>query len=155
MRLILLFFSIATFIFSCKKEATLNINCSTKTNSIDNVRQLMPGSYNWNYTIVRMMGNPTFTETPLTTGLNYKYTFYRNGTVDYYENNILKSNDNYVIDYEFKVTTYTLDSATIVIIKDKQTGQRKEFFRPWLCNDSARFYNPYNSIDRRRYFIRN
>ncbi|MEJ7822211.1 MAG: hypothetical protein WKF85_07815 [Chitinophagaceae bacterium] len=155
MRLILLFFFIVIFIFSCKKEPALNINCSTKTNSIDNVRQLMPGSYNWSYTIVRMMGNPTFTETPLTTGLNYKYTFYRNGTVDYYENNILKSNDNYVIDYEFKVTTYHLDSATIVIIKDKQTGQRKEFFRPWLCNDSARFYNPYNSIDRQRYFRRN
>ena len=101
------------------------------------------------------MGNPSFTETPTTTGVNYKYVFNKNATVDYFENNTLKSSDNYVIDYEFKVTTYPLDSATIVIIKDKQTGQRKDFFRPWLCNDSARFYNPYNSIDIQRYFKRN
>ena len=155
MRHIFLLLSIITFIFGCKKETSLNFSCSTKTNSIENVRHLLPGSYNWTYTIVRMMGNPTFTETPSSTGLNYRYIFYKNGTVDYYENNILKSNDNYVIDYEFKVSTYPLDSATIVIIKDKQTGQRKDFFRPWLCNDSARFYNPYNSIDYQRYFTRN
>ena len=155
MRLLFLLLIFLTFTLSCKKETIPNINCSTKTNDIENVKLLLYGSYNWVYTTVSMMGNPTFTETPTTTGLNYKYVFNKNATVDYYENNVLKSSDNYVIDYEFKVTTYPLDSATVVIIKDKQTGQRKEFFRPWLCNDSARFYNPYNSIDIQRYFKRN
>lgn len=155
MRLDFIFFILLTFAFSCKKEATPDINCATKTNDIEYVRLLLNGTYNWTYTIVRMMGNPTFTETPTTTGVNYKYIFNGNGTVDYYENNALKSSDNYVIDYEFKVTAYPSDSATIIIIKDKQTGQRKEFFRPWLCTDSALFYNPYNSIDRQRYFKRN
>ena len=155
MKFIFLSFLLLTFTFSCKKETIPNINCATKTNDIENVRQLLSGTYNWAYTTVRMRGNPTFTETPNTMSLNYKYIFNKNGTVDYYENNALKSTDNYVIDYEFKVTTYPSDSATIVIIKDKQTGQRKEFFRPWLCNDSARFYNPYNSIDSQRYFKRN
>ena len=154
MRLILLLFILLVFTLSCKKEIIPNINCSTKTNDIENVRLLLRGTYNWAYTIVRMMGNPTITETPTTTGLTYKYIFNKNGTVDYYENNILKSSDNYIIDYEFKVTTYPSDSATIVIIKDKATGQRKDFFRPWLCNDSSRFYNLYNSIDRQRYFKR-
>jgi hypothetical protein len=144
-----------TFTFSCKKEAIPNINCSSKSNDIENVRLLLNGSYNWSHTIVRMIGNPTFTETPTTTGLNYEYVFKKNGSVDYFENNVLKSSDDYVIDYEFKVTTYPSDSATIIIIKDKQTGQKKEFFQAWLCSDSARFYNPYNSIDRQRYFKRN
>lgn len=155
MKPIVLFFTLVIFTFSCKKETIPNIDCSTKTNSIENAKLLLTGTYNWTYTTVRMMGNPTFTETPATTGLNYKYIFNKNGTVYYYENEVLKSTDNYVIDYEFTVTTYPSDSATIVIIKDKQTGQRKEFFRPWLCNDSARFYNPYNSIDKQRYFKRN
>ena len=155
MRPVFLLFMLVTFTFSCKKETIPNINCSSKTNSIENAKLLLAGTYTWAYTIVRMMGTPTFTETPSTTGLNYKYFFNKNGTVDFYEGNVLKSTDNYFIDYEFKVTTYPSDSATIVIIIDKQTGLRKEFFRPWLCNDSARFYNPYNSIDRQRYFKRN
>lgn len=151
----LLFFILVVFTFSCKKETIPSIECSKKTNTIENVKLLLVGTYNWVYTTVHMLGNPTFTETPATTGLNYKYIFKKDGTVDYYENGDLKSTDIYIIDYEFKVTTYPSDSATIVIIKDKQTGQRKEFFRPWLCNDSARFYNPYNSIDNQRYFKRN
>ena len=155
MRLILSLIILVTLIPSCKKDTIPTVNCSTKTNNIEDVRLLIKGTYNWAYTTVRMMGNPTFTETPTSMGLNYSYTFNKNGTVDYFENNSLKSTDNYVIDYEFKVTTFPSDSATIVIIKDKVTGQRKEFFRPWLCNDSARFYNPYNSIDRQRYFKRN
>jgi len=155
MRYICLLAIVIAFTFSCKKEIAIDVICSAKTNDIEKVSSLLPGTYTWTYTIVRMMGNPTFTETPSNTGLLYKYVFNKKGTVDYYESDILKLSDNYVIDYEFKVTTYPSDSATIVIIKDKQTGQRKEFFRPWLCNDSARFYNPYNSIDRQRYFKRN
>jgi hypothetical protein len=155
MKSIFLFFALVILTSSCKKETIPDIDCSTKTNSIEKVKMLLPGRYTWAYTTVHMMGSPNFTETPTTTGLNYKYIFNRNGTVDYYENQVLKSTDNYIIDYEFKVTTYSSDSATIVIIKDKQTGQRKEFFRPWLCNDSVRFYNPYNSIERQRYFKRN
>lgn len=132
-----------------------DIGCSAKTNDINKVRKLMPGSYKWAYTTIRMMGNPTVTETPTSAALNYKYIFYKNGDVDYFENDTFKSRDIYVIDYEFKVTAYPSDSATIVVIKDKLTGQRKSFFRPWLCNDSARFYNPHNSIDFQSYFSRN
>ena len=154
MRLIIFLYILLILTFSCKKEEIRNINCSSKTNDIENVRLLLTGTYNWAYTTVRMMGNPTFIETSATSGLDYKYVFHKNGTVDYYENNVLKSSDNYTIDYEFKVTSYPSDSATIIIIKDKQTRQRKEFFQPWLCDDSARFHNPYNTIDSQRYFKR-
>lgn len=155
MRKLFLFLFLTDVLFSCKKDNLLSVDCSAKTNDIGKVNKLLSGTYEWAYTTVRMMGNPTYIETPSTTGLNYKYVFNRNGTVAYYENNTLKATDQYFIDYEFKVTSFPSDSATIVIIKDKQTGQRKEFFRPWLCSDSARFYNPYNSIDRQRYFKRN
>jgi len=131
------------------------INCSAKTNDIEDVRQLIGGTYNWVYSRVWYMGSLPFIETPASTGKNYKYVFSNSGTVDYYENNTLNSSDNYVIDYEFKVSNYPSDSATMVIIKDKQTGQRKEYFRAWLCNDSARFFNPYSSFDIQRYFKRN
>ena len=143
------------FLFGCKKDILPVIDCFAKTNDIIKVRKLMPGSYKWTYSIVNIMGSPTSIETPTSSGLNYKYIFYKDGTVDYYENDTLKTNDNYIVDYELKVTTYPLDSATVIIIKDKNTGQRKNFFRPWLCNDSARFYNPYNSIDVQRNFSRN
>ena len=153
MRLIFLLLILLAVTFSCKKE--ISINCSAKTNNIEDIKQLISGTYTWAYSTVWIMGNPPFTETPASTGRSYKYVFNKNGTVNYYEDNALKSNDYYVIDYEFKVSAFPSDSATIVIIKDNQTGQRKEFFRPWLCNDSARFYNPYSSFDVQRYFKRN
>ncbi len=55
-------------------------------------------------------------ETPPGTGVKYKYVFKSNGQVEYYENDTLKWNNKYIIDYEVKVTTYPLDSATIIII---------------------------------------
>ena len=138
----------------CKKDSTLNVACSAKTNDIDKVRILLPGTYVWTHSRVWIMGNNPSIETPLTTGMRYTYVFDRKGFVRYFENEVLKSHDKYVIDYEFKVSAYPSDSATIVIIQDKQNGQRKEFFRPWLCKDSARFFNPYSSFDIQRYFVR-
>ena len=122
---------------------------------MEEVHQLMQGTYTWAYTRVYYQGTAPFFETPSSTGKNYKYYFDGNGNVNYYENSQLTSNDIYEIDYEFKLTTFPSDSNTIIIIKDRQTGIRKSFFRPWLCNDSARFYNPYSSIDYQRYFKRN
>lgn len=149
------FFIMFSILFaSCKKDTILNISCSEKSNSIEIARKLLPGSYFWAYTIVTYQGG-TSIETPISTGKNYKYIFDKTGMVYYYENEVLKSTDTYNIDYEFRVTTFPSDSATIVIINDRQNGQRKDFFRPYLCNDSALFYNPHSSIDYKRYFKRN
>ncbi|MCC6289920.1 MAG: hypothetical protein IT249_18740 [Chitinophagaceae bacterium] len=148
------FFWCVLLVVACKKERNDN-SCSEKTNSIDIVKRILPASYSWDYSIVTYPGSNSFIETPASTGMNYKYVFNKNGTVSYYENQVLKTIDTYNIDYEFKISTYPADSSTVVSIIDKQTGQRKEFFRPYLCNDSALFYNPYNSIDTKRYFKRN
>lgn len=140
---------------ACKKDIIPNVSCIEKSNSMEIVRKLLPGSYSWTYSIVTYLGSGSFIETPLNTGINYKYVFNKNGFLYYYENDILKSTDVYNINYEFKVTTYPTDSSTIVIINNNQTGLRKSFFRVFLCNDSALFYNPYNSVDSKRHFKRN
>jgi hypothetical protein len=145
---------VITSILSCKKDKVPDVPCTSKLNSIDIVKQLLPATYFWSYTVISFQGGGS-TETPASTGLIYKYIFYKHGKVAFYENAVLKSIDKYVVDYEFKVTTFPSDSATIIIINDNQTGQRKEFFRPYLCNDSSLFYNPYSSIDSRSYFKRN
>lgn len=139
---------------ACKKDILPNVSCTQKSNSIEIARKLLPGSYSWSYTVITYQGGGSI-ETPSNTGLTYKYVFEKNGTVNYYENDTLKSTDIYTIDYEFKVTTYPSDSSTIIIIQDKMNGQRKDFFRPYLCNDSALFYNPHSSVDYKRYFKRN
>lgn len=148
-----IFFSVFC-LASCKKEKEPVVNCNEKTNTLESVRRLIVGNYQWAYTKVTNQTG-SFEETPANTGLNYRYEFKKDGKVDYYENSNLKSTNLYTIDYEFKVTTFPSDSATVIIINDTQSGQRKEFFRAYLCNDSALFYNPYNSIDYRRFFSRN
>ncbi len=144
---------IILIVVSCSKDDLPKIDCAAKTNRIEDIKKLMVGSYDWTYTKVNYQSGSAI-ETPLSTGLRYKYVFKANGQVDYFQNDTLQWSDDYLIDYEFKVTTYAPDSSTVIIINDKQTGQREEFFRPYLCNDSAKFYNPYNSVDFQRYFKR-
>jgi hypothetical protein len=148
------FLVIVFLISSCSKDELPTIACSTKTNQINDVKRLITGTYDWVYTKVTYQIGGTI-ETPSSTGLRYKYAFKSNGQVEYFENVTLKWSNKYVVDYEFKVTNYPSDSAAVIIINDKTTGQRQEFFRPYLCNDSAIFYNPYSSIDSQRYFKRN
>ena len=139
---------------ACSKADIPAINCNTKTNRLADVKRLLPGTYEWAYTnIIYQVGSHV--ETPLNTGTRYRYIFKPGGQVYYFRNDTLQWNNNYVIDYEFAVTAYPSDSSIIVIIRDKQTGLRQDFFRPYVCSDSALFYNPYNSIDYRRFFKRN
>lgn len=147
-------FLLSAVFIACSKDEMPNISCSQKTNAIEDVKSLIAGTYTWAYTIETNQEGSSIL-TPATTGLHYKYVFTRSGNVYYYENDTLKSNDAYTIDYEFKATAFPSDSSTIVLIKDKQSGLPKDFFRPYLCSDSSLFYNPYRSIDYRRYFKRN
>jgi hypothetical protein len=144
----------AAILPGCKKDSVPNISCNEKSNSFVDVKKIFPGTYTWAYSVVTYLGSSSHIESPTTTGITYKYVFGKDGKAYYYENSILKSTYNYKIDYEFKVTSFPGDSATIIIISDSETGQRKQFFRPYLCSDSALFYNPFNSIDTRRYFVR-
>lgn len=149
---------IAIFLLSvfaaCKKDSFSYADCSLKTNDISNVKALITGTYTWTHTF---RYNYTFqdTLTPQNQGRSEKYVFNKNGTVSFVENNQILWTRNFEIDYEFKVTQYQPDSATIVIIKDPQTGQRTQFFRPFLCNDTAYFYNPYSSILTVNFYKRN
>lgn len=161
-----LIFSILILIglLSCKKDKNETnlpkavkypaLSCLRKTNQIDTVKTMIIGTYDWAYTFYRPWRQEAQIWTPQNQGLTYRYVFKPNSEVDYYEDNKLQWTNSFVVDYEFKVSTYQLDSATIVVISDKTTGQRMQYFRTYLCNDSARFYNPYSSIDIVRYFAR-
>lgn len=118
------------------------------------VKGLIAGTYDWTKTY-RIYSTFKDTLTPQNQGTTEQYRFEKNGTVSFWTNNLIQWTNNYEVDYEFKVSTYPLDSATIVIIKDKQTGQRTQFFRAFLCNDSAYFYNPYSSITIVNFYKRN
>jgi hypothetical protein len=143
------------FIFdACKKDNISYADCSHKTNDIGNVKAMIAGTYTWTHTY-RYYFTFQDTLTPQNQGRSEKYVFSKNGTVRFIENNQNQWTRNYEIDYEFKVTQYQLDSATVVIIKDPQTGQRTQFFRPYLCNDSAKFFNPYSSITVVNFYKRN
>lgn len=150
-------------LMSCKKDSQpkqiLAINypglvCTKPTNQIDTVRKMIIGTYDWSYTFYRPWRAAAEIWTPQNKGLNYRYIFKPNGEVDYVENSKLKWTNKFEVDYEFKVSTYPSDMATMIIISDRNTGQRLEYFRAYLCNDSARFYNPFSSFDIVRYFGR-
>lgn len=115
---------------------------------------MIAGTYTWTHTF-RYYFTFQDTLTPQNQGITQKYVFNKNGTVNFIENNQSQWTRNYEIDYEFKVTQYQPDSATVVIIKDRQTGQRTQFFRAFLCNDTAYFYNPYSSILTVNFYKRN
>jgi hypothetical protein len=139
--------------YACKKDG-LQRDCSSKTNDINKVKRMMAGTYTWTHSY-RYYFTFQDTLTPQSQGRSEKYVFEKNGKVSFIENDQKKWTRHYEIDYEFKVTRYQPDSATVVIIKDPLTGQRTQFFRPYLCIDSARFFNPYTSITVINFYKRN
>ncbi len=146
--------SLLFIIIACKKDSISYTDCSNKTNDITKVKAMITGTYTWTQTY-RFYFTFQDTLTPQNQGITQKYVFNKNGTVNFFENNQSQWTRSYEIDYEFKVTQYQPDSATVIIIKDPQTGQRTQLFRPYLCNDSARFFNPYSSITVVNYYKRN
>ncbi len=130
------------------------MTCIRKTNNLDTVKQMIVGTYDWAFTHYQAWRQPAEIWTPTNRYLTYRYIFRPNNEVEYYENRRHIWTNNYTVDYEFTVTNYPLDSATNTIITDKITGQRMQYFRAYICNDSAKFYNPYSSVDLVRYFRR-
>jgi hypothetical protein len=159
-----LFISILIGLSACKKDSYETnlptaikypaMSCLRKTNQIDTVKTMIVGTYDWAYTFHRLWRQEAQIWTPQNQGLTYRYVFKPNAEVEYYENQKLQWTNNYIVDYEFKVSTFPLDSAATVIINDKISGQRMEYFRAYICNDSTIFYNPYSSIDVVRHFGR-
>lgn len=148
---------VVSFLFTfgaCKKDNFSYADCSKKTNEIAEVKAMMAGTYTWTHSY-RYYFTFQDTLTPQNQGKTETYVFNKNGAVSFLENNQVQWTRGYEIDYEFKVTQYPADSATVVIIKDPETGQRTQFFRPYLCDDSARFFNPYSSILVAKFYKRN
>ena len=79
---------------------------------------MIAGTYNWTKTY-RYYFTFQDTLTPQNQGRTEQYSFDKNGTVSFFANHQIQWTNNYEVDYEYKVTSYPLDSATIIIIKDK------------------------------------
>jgi hypothetical protein len=145
----------------CKKDNISydNNDCSNKTNEIKKVKALIAGTYTWTHTYRYFFGPEGIisqdTLTPTIIGANIKNVFYKNGTFDVIENNQIKRTYKYSIDYGFNALSHPSDSTTIVTVKDLQTEQQMAFFRPFLCNDSARFDNIYPASIEEAFYKRN
>ena len=163
MKFIILIATIA-IITACKKDNSeinlplaikyVDLSCKKKTNQKDTVTNMIIGTYDWAYTYFRARGREAEIWSPYTKMITFRYIFKPNAEVDYFENKKLQWTNNYVVDYEFKISNFYQDSSIFVIINDKISGIRKEYYRVFLCNDSAKFYNPYSSFDVVKYFSR-
>ena len=71
-------------IMLCSKDDLPKVDCSTKTNQIDDVKKLIIGTYEWAYTKVTYQIGGTIVQTPSNTGMKYRYLFKSNGQVDYF-----------------------------------------------------------------------
>lgn len=145
---------------SCNKQDIIDypqaikfpsLNCSGRTNKIDTIRLMMPGTYEWVRTAISSRAGTQYTN-PYTEHITYKYVFRSDSTVELYENGKLKWSNMYIVDYEMPVILLP-SAGTIVSIVDKTTNNRIEYFYPFLCNDSATFNNS-GSVDANRYFTR-
>ncbi|HYH16246.1 MAG TPA: hypothetical protein VD794_13550 [Flavisolibacter sp.] len=134
----------SSLFFACKKEKEkdpITISCNKRTNKLEEVKQLIAGRYEWAYTNERGRVREA-THTPASTGSTHRYVFDKGGTVKYYENDQLIWERSYEVDYDLRITSYPLDSNAVVIIRDKATQVRQDYFWAYLCNDSALFYHP-------------
>jgi hypothetical protein len=147
------------FLLGCKKApideqtefptATMfaGLDCTRRTNNKDTVSMMIQGTYEWAYTRSYQWRGPSLVLMPVIDGTK-RYVFKPDQKVEYYENGRRKWTYDYMVDFESAVTLYPLDSSTVVIIRN-ESGQRHEFFRVQMCNDSAQFYCPipYGEID--------
>jgi hypothetical protein len=123
-------------LLSCHKDSpsipdSIIVSCEKRTNKIDSVKQLIAGTYSWLYTHVLDRG-VDFIESPVSTGIKKKYVFDDKGTVKYFEDNKLISDNDYTIEYELNLSGYYLDSTVMVIANDIMTKERKYYFIPYL-----------------------
>jgi hypothetical protein len=145
------------FIFSCHKHELLRdsiiVDCNHKSNEMDVVKNLIVAKYQWIKTHYSEIGLDTIL-TPLLSKRFEKYEFNNNGTVNYYENFLLKGSYNYTIDYAFKVSGFPSDSSVMVIATDKNSGRVKFHFDVYICNDTAILSNPFTAVSAIAYYKR-
>lgn len=138
-------------IYSCRKEPGPGsipegpATCNQLTNEINAVKALIPGRYRWVKTL-RLYFTHQDTITPQTAGHTEALLLDTSGRAHLYQNSVWQWTQDYRVDYEFTVSTYPLDSATMLIYYDTATHARTSYGYFYVCTDSAYFYNPYSSI---------
>ena len=156
----ILFISLCLIFVACKKDDISNANndCSNKTNEIKKVKALIAGTYTWTHTYRYVFGfqGAIISKDTLTpdVGATVQFVFYKNGTFDFIANNQSKLTYKYSIDYGFNVMSNPRDSTTMVIF-EYPSEQQIGFFRPFLCNDYAKFETLYTTVIEEAFYKRN
>jgi hypothetical protein len=135
-------FIISLFLFgflgnSCKKELP-SVDCNNPTTEISQIRSIIVGRWTWAYEKYRDRFSQTYIiKTPQTEGETRLYVFTKDNDVREYKNNSLMSVEIYDVTTLDVVTGFDIDKEkTILLFKDKTTGQRTDFAPVQVCNDT-------------------
>lgn len=137
-RFVKVFFLFLFISVSCKKEKIPTIECSSPTSDISKTKSIIVGSWTWAYEKYRDRFSQNYIiKTPQTEGYTRQYDFLKNSDVKIYKNNNLIETAIYEITTLNVVTGSDMDKErTILLLKNKSTGQRFDFVPIQICNDT-------------------
>lgn len=122
---------------SCKKELP-SVDCSNPTTEIPTIRNIIIGRWTWAYEKYWDRLNHTYIiRTPQSERETRQYVFTKDTDVKKYKNNSLMSIETYDVTTLDVVTGSDMDKGkTILLFKDKTSGQRVDFAPIQICNDT-------------------
>lgn len=128
----------AIFCSHCKKENLPVVECSSPTDDIAKIKSIIVGKWTWVYEKYLDRISQTYIfRTPQTEGTTRQYEFFQNTAVKIFRNQSLVETAIYEITTLNVVTGSAMDSnRTILLLKNKTTGQRIDFAPMMICNDT-------------------
>lgn len=126
------------FTNACKKEEIPAINCSSPTTDIAKSKSIIIGKWTWTYEKYLDRQSQTYIiKNPQTEGFTRQYEFLQNNDVKIFKNQSLIETANYDVTTLNVVTGSDMDKErTILLFKNKSTGQRIDFAPIVICNDT-------------------
>ena len=123
---------------ACNKGKIPVINCSSPTSDIAKSKSVIIGKWTWAYEKYLDRFSQTYIiRNPQTEGFTRQYEFLDNGDVKIFKNQNLIETALYDVTTLNVVTGSDMDKErTILLLKNKSTGQRIDFAPTVICNDT-------------------
>jgi len=133
-----IFILLSFLLASCKKENMPFVECNNPTSEIAKTKSIIVGDWTWAYEKYRDRASQSYIiKTPQTEGFTRQYNFLENSEVKIYRNSSLIEIAIYEITTLNVVTGSDMDKErTILLFKNKSTGQRLDFAPVQICNDT-------------------
>lgn len=134
---------------ACKKENILGINCRNPTSDISESKSIIIGKWEWAYEKYLDRFSQAYSiRNPQTEGFTRQYEFLKNNNVKIFKNQNLIETAIYEVTTLNVVTGSDMDSeTTILLFKNKSTGQRIDFAPMVVCNDTLTLnYHAYSDM---------